>query len=339
MLYGGYGSDLAYDAADSTYWLLTDRGPNVDGPAKESKVFPNPGFNPHIGVFKLRSDSLVRVRTVRLCDADGTPFTGLPERAGDGTTGEFAFDMSGRPLDGDRRGIDPEGLALDADGTFWVSDEYGPYLMHFSKDGRLLRKLSPFDGGLPERYARRRPNRGLEGLCMRKSTGAIYGMLQSPLRGSKERVLPLFEMDRDGQVRDFDYPLSDEAQGVSAICALGDSSLLVLERDGKFPKGGKGFKRIFKVDIPAKGAGLLKKRLVVDVLALLRPRQERGNGCLGGFGDMHLQRRRFRRHDRESAGGGEAEARRYARPQHPHLPSCRPALIGSGADHALSDVI
>ncbi len=267
VLYGGYGSDLAYDAADSTYWLLTDRGPNVDGPTKESKVFLNPGFNPHIGVFKLQGDSLVRVRTVRLCEADGTPFTGLPERIGDGTTGEFAFDMSGHSLDGNRRGIDPEGLALDTDGTFWVSDEYGPYLMHFSKDGRLLRKLSPLNGGLPGRYAQRCPNRGLEGLCMRKSTGAIYGMLQSPLQGSKERVLPLFEMDRSGQVRDFDYPLSEEAQGVSAICALGDSSLLVLERDGKFPKDGKGFKRIFKVDIPACGAGLLKKRLVVDVLA------------------------------------------------------------------------
>ena len=56
VLYGGYGSDLAYDAADSTYWLLTDRGPNVDGPTKESKVFLNPGFNPHIGVFKLQGD-------------------------------------------------------------------------------------------------------------------------------------------------------------------------------------------------------------------------------------------------------------------------------------------
>ena len=38
-----------------------------------------------------------------------------------------------------------------ADGTFWVSDEYGPFITHFDAHGRQIGRLSPFDGRLPRR--------------------------------------------------------------------------------------------------------------------------------------------------------------------------------------------
>ena len=63
---GGYGSAMGYDAADSCFWLLTDRGPNVDGPTPESKVFAVPEFAPRVGKFRLSGDSLVAVGTVPL---------------------------------------------------------------------------------------------------------------------------------------------------------------------------------------------------------------------------------------------------------------------------------
>ncbi len=34
--------------------------------------------------------------------------------------------------------FDPEGFFFAPDGTLWVGDEFGPYLLHFSADGRLL---------------------------------------------------------------------------------------------------------------------------------------------------------------------------------------------------------
>ncbi|WP_235514607.1 esterase-like activity of phytase family protein [Deinococcus sp. Leaf326] len=34
--------------------------------------------------------------------------------------------------------FDPEGFFFAPDGTVWVGDEFGPYLLHFSADGRLL---------------------------------------------------------------------------------------------------------------------------------------------------------------------------------------------------------
>src|SRR5688500_20185838 len=37
---GGFGSALAVDAAGKRFYLLTDRGPNVDGALADSKIFP-----------------------------------------------------------------------------------------------------------------------------------------------------------------------------------------------------------------------------------------------------------------------------------------------------------
>ena len=68
---GGYGSDLAFSSKDSTFWLLTDRGPNVDGPQPDSKVFPLPDFVPHIGVFRYEDGSLRLLRKIPLCDGQG----------------------------------------------------------------------------------------------------------------------------------------------------------------------------------------------------------------------------------------------------------------------------
>ncbi|MDO4264653.1 MAG: glycerophosphodiester phosphodiesterase family protein, partial [Deinococcus sp.] len=47
--------------------------------------------------------------------------------------------------------FDPEGFVVAPDGTLWVGDEFGPYLLHFSADGRLLEApiATPNLAGLP----------------------------------------------------------------------------------------------------------------------------------------------------------------------------------------------
>lgn len=39
-------------------------------------------------------------------------------------------------LETDRYGLDSEGLVALKDGTFWVSDEYGPHIIHFDTTGK-----------------------------------------------------------------------------------------------------------------------------------------------------------------------------------------------------------
>ena len=271
---GGFGSDMAFSAVDTTFWLLTDRGPNVDGRLPDSKVFLQPDFVPCIGVFRCEGDTLRRVRTIALRDSTGRPFCGLPN-VSEGATGETAFSIGGDVLSvGTQKGIDPEGLALMPDGSFWVSDEYGPFLMHFSADGRCMQVRSPFNGGLPAAYAHRRPNRGMEGLCANRTGTLLYGMLQSPMPESAayasadELPLCVISLATD-EMREYLYPLDRAAEGVSALACVNDSTLLVLERDGAFPVDGKGFKRIYRVSLPQAVPGRpvrLDKVLEVDVL-------------------------------------------------------------------------
>ncbi|KAG9126703.1 hypothetical protein FRC07_002327 [Ceratobasidium sp. 392] len=45
--------------------------------------------------------------------------------------------------------LDTEGLVLNADGSFWASDEYGPYVYRFAANGTLLEAIQPPTAALP----------------------------------------------------------------------------------------------------------------------------------------------------------------------------------------------
>lgn len=47
--------------------------------------------------------------------------------------------------------VDSEGLTLASDGGFWVSDEYGSYIDHFSAQGRMTQTIMPPAAYIPHR--------------------------------------------------------------------------------------------------------------------------------------------------------------------------------------------
>ncbi len=255
MRLGGYGSSIAYDAKEELFYLLTDRGPNTDYGDNEAKMFPMPNYSPTVGVFRRSGDSLKLVRKVILKDANGNPMLGIPNVKGDGVTGEIAYNPKGEKITGEYMGIDSEGLALSPDGTLWVSDEYGPFVMNFSMEGKLLKILSP-SNGLPKYFAKRRPNRGMEGLTISADGKKLYGIMQSPLylpdnstrnKSVNNRIIEISL--ENGKTREFIYQLEKPKRIVSEITYIDNSTMLVLERDGKFPKDGKGFKRVYEITI------------------------------------------------------------------------------------------
>ncbi len=252
---GGYGSSMTYNQNESLLYLLTDRGPNVDGLSGESKIFPMPDFTPAIGEFKEVDGRYKLLREIKLCDTLGMPLTGLPNEKGDGVTGEIAYNLAGDILHTSQLGIDPEGLTLAPDTTFWVSDEYGPFVANFDMNGKMLRLLSP-SNGLPEKFAKRRPNRGMEGLTISGDGSTLYGIMQSPLylpnkstknKSVNNRILSIDIKTLD--TKEYLYTLENPKNVVSEVLWVDSSTLFVLERDGKFPKDGAGFKRIYRVDI------------------------------------------------------------------------------------------
>ena len=149
------------------------------------------------------------------------------------------------------------------------------FVIHFDAEGNWLEELSPFNGGLPTRYANRRPNRGMEGLAATKEGGKLFGIMQAPLMGESDGgrglYLPLWEYSlADSVTREYAYPLDNEENGVSELCCLNDTTLLVLERDGRFPgKGVKAAKLIYRVTLPKAPEDawpILKKTLEIDIL-------------------------------------------------------------------------
>ena len=258
---GGFGSALAPDPrAPGYFYLLTDRGPNTDSNDPEKKVFPLPRFTPQIGRFRLQGDRLVLVKVIEIRNAKGKKITGLPNPT-HGSTGEIAVDMQGRKLGTDPDGLDSEGLVALKDGSFWVSDEYGPWLVHLNARGRIVERIGPYPGAksLPRVLALRRPNRGMEGLAVTPDGKTLVGLMQSPVDNPDAAMrktvrlnrLVLFD-PRTGASKQYAYMLESTSTAVSEIAAVTDHTFIVSERDALFQGDAKSpskFKRIYKIDI------------------------------------------------------------------------------------------
>ena len=258
---GGYGSSITSNA-EGIYYIMTDRGPNIDGSASGVKVFSNPEFNPHMGKFKLVGDSLVLQSIISFKDENGKALTGLPNPVGAGGTGEIALDLAGNAINLDVNGIDPEGLVIANDGTFWVSDEYGPHILHLDQTGKTIERINPFGSGIggkkiPSVFAKRRANRGMEGMTITPDQKYLVGMMQSPLYNPDSKVKNtavavriLFYEIATGTAKEYVYILDNVNYAVSEIVAITNTTFLVLERDGNFPgKDATNFKKVFKIDI------------------------------------------------------------------------------------------
>ena len=253
----GFGSAFAQRRGDpdDVYYGLTDRGPNTDSDADNEKIEPVK-FQPSIAKFRLVNGRLDPVKRIGLVTKDGTPMNGAvnPEAS----TGETIVDINGRTIAPSKAGIDSEGLVVAPDGSFWVSDEYGPYVVHFDAQGREISRLKPFDGTLPRELAFRTPNRGMEGLTLTPDGKTLVGTMQSALEtpdlsGSSKKVpfVRIVTIDvasgrTTGQYL-YQLHLSQAKTSVSEITALGNHTLLVDERDGD--PGKDTFKRLYKIDL------------------------------------------------------------------------------------------
>ncbi|HUY33251.1 MAG TPA: esterase-like activity of phytase family protein [Pirellulales bacterium] len=251
--FGGI-SAIEYSGADDRYLVLSDRGP-ADGAASYRCRF-------HLVRLTVAPESAkpvaaALVSTTFLRDEQGQNLVGAAS----------AFD-AGDPAKGLR--FDPESIRR-ANGRFYISDEYGPFIAEFSPDGvrsRLLGVPTRFQAlhpaATPEDESRlnssgRQTNAGLEGMAATPDGKALVAIMQRPLiqdcapgaksrkrQGRNNRVLKLDPAD--GGTREYVYVLDDPSYGVSEVLAINDHEFLVLERDGK--GGGEArCKRIYQIDL------------------------------------------------------------------------------------------
>jgi hypothetical protein len=255
---GAYGSSwTAKPGSEKLFYGLTDRGPNADGP-DGTKVEPLPDFQPAIGEFRLTSNGRADlIHRIGLKAADGAPYNGQVNP--DNSTSETITDLAGNLLPASPEGYDPEGLVAMKDGTFWVSDEYGPFITHFDRHGRALKRLTPTDGSLPRELVNREPNKGMEGLTVTPDGRTLVGIMQAALNAPDNTAtkskdissLRIVTYDRvTGRTHEYLYLLHSETgpdSAVSEIAALNDHEFLVDERDGNVEPGAD--KKLFRIDL------------------------------------------------------------------------------------------
>lgn len=277
--HGGWGSAMApHPTLPGHFYAMTDRGPNAatePGRKPSGIVFLMPAFTPQIALFKLtREGGAELVRTVLLKDPSGRPITGLPNKRFGGT-GETPYGLDGRVVmldpDGDgvagydESGLDPEGLVALADGSFWVSDEYGPHMVHFDADGREIERINPFAADprnragrtLPAELSTRWPNRGMEGLAITPDGRTLVGILQcnlynpSPAVGALN-ITRIVTVDiATGATAQYLYRQDAAGLANSEIVALSATRFLVIERDMKTLGLDTGVvrKNVYKIDL------------------------------------------------------------------------------------------
>ncbi|OBA57501.1 3-phytase [Mycobacterium sp. 1100029.7] len=236
---------------------LTDRGPNVAGRTPNEIVFPMPDFHPQIAKLKLADGVATVEQIITLAGKDGAPLVGLSHPQA--TTGAAMVDINGAALAPSDHGLDGEGLVALPDGTFWVSDEYGPFIVHFDANGKELERLSPFDATLPKELSLRSPNQGMEGLTVTPDGTTLVGIMQSALQtpglaGSPKAVpitrIVTIRLGNRSDLHEYLYPLANPQQtrvAVSEITAVSNTTFLIDELDGEPPP--KGNKKIYLADI------------------------------------------------------------------------------------------
>lgn len=196
-----YGSALAFKGTNANgeleFYGLTDRGPNGDGPnlpalsgtgVTGSKIFPSPSFAPSFGVITVGKSGAVLTSSTPIKVSATVATSGLPVAPGTvGYTSELPvmdvmkYDASSKATF-NAGGLDSEAIVFDKKrNVLWVSDEYGPFIEKIDPaTGIILNKYAP-GTGLPAIFAKRRANRGMEGMTLDTATDKLHGFLQSPL--------------------------------------------------------------------------------------------------------------------------------------------------------------
>jgi Esterase-like activity of phytase len=264
-IFGGFGSDLTYTGHDNVFIAAPDRGP----------------FDGLTDVPYLDRFHLLQIKT-----NVGAPFPNiqtvlLDTRFLKNEVGQTFVGAAGAFVEGNEFAtlrLDPEGIRVGPNGNFYVSDEYGPYVFEFNRQGHLMRRIP-----LPAKFfitdpssdpntellgntVGRQANRGMEGLAISPDGRTLFGMMQNALlqdhglnAGTTDRLglnNRIVKIDLvTGETHEYVYVLEaiNRGQGVCDILAINDHEFLVIDRDNRSnlqsPPQAPTRKKIYKIDL------------------------------------------------------------------------------------------
>ena len=178
--------------------------------------------------------------------------------------------------------FDPESFVQAADGTFWVGEEFGPYILHVDKDGTLLDAPYAYPDvkspSNPTLGAEEEPNlRNSKGFEAMATDGRyLYPIFEGYLDEATDkrvRVISQFDTETGKYTgKTWDYLSEDDDALIGDAFLTKDGRLLMLERDD-FLGSEAQLKKVFEVKdfADAKAGSTLKKDLMADLLDIANP--------------------------------------------------------------------
>ncbi|WP_323011004.1 esterase-like activity of phytase family protein [Paracoccus sp. (in: a-proteobacteria)] len=220
-------------AEDGSWFTLTDNGFGAKANSPDAMLFfhrMQPDF---------ASGQVTRLETVFLHDPDRK----VPFRIANETT-------ESRYLTG--ADFDPESIQYQ-DGEIWIGDEFGPYILRATPQGRVVSVhqtmlegaalagpdtpgvVVPAQPGTDFRVQR---SGGYEGMALQPDTGLLWAMLEKPLLGSDGqpegdflRVMTFDTAKADWTGDSYRFRLSEGATAIGDFNFIDETRALVIERD------------------------------------------------------------------------------------------------------------
>jgi len=152
--------------------------------------------------------------------------------------------------------FDTESLQVGPDGSFWLGDEFGPFIIHADAQGRILRVFETMLDGQPIRSPdnpafqvpatpsagvpfRARRSGGYEGMAMTPDGQTLWGLLEQPLfaatgdqpEGAFLRLIEFSTARGEFTGRSLRYRLEPGATAIGDFNMIDARRALVIERD------------------------------------------------------------------------------------------------------------
>jgi hypothetical protein len=184
--------------------------------------------------------------------------------------------------------FDPESIRRVADGSYWIGEEFGPFLIHVDANGQLLEApialpgvQAPQNPSLGSNTPNLGTSRGFEGMALSWDGSKLYPMLEGAVTGDPNVALRIYEFDlaTKSYTGDFwRYQMDSATHAIGDLTAVNKFQFLVIERDN-----GQGataaFKKVFLIDVRNIDAnGYVQKTELVDLLNIADPDDLNGDG-------------------------------------------------------------
>jgi hypothetical protein len=197
--------------------------------------------------------------------------------------------------------FDVESIVMMDDGTYWVGEEFGPYLLHFDAHGRLISR--PFRHPIlrapqnPQNTAQNGANlpssRGFESMARNRQGTALYVTTEASISTQPDkRIIEIYEFDTRLErytgrtwkyAKDSSDYITGEKNNATNIFVTGDMAyidgtrFMMIERDdfqgppniANPPRQKKVY--LFDLTKVDRTTGILRKRLIVDLLDIDDP--------------------------------------------------------------------